>query len=171
MGSNRINEASQERRVNNINHELGSLCDGPGGYPCCSNGESPLEEEERIVVSRRRDASEAEEVLADEAVGGGAEGEGKAKEIVEEASGGGIENVGEHDVHGVLGADGAGAEHREAELHYEDEVRGEEQVRRVDGAAGVPQLRRHGVKLRCDVVETAADEGCCGGGDITGLQP
>ena len=106
-------------------------------------------------------------MLADKAVGGGAEGEGKAEEIVKEAAGGGVENIGQHNVHGVLGADGAGAEHREAELHRKDKVRGEEEVRCVDGIGRVLELRRHVAKLRGDVVEATADEGCCCSREIT----
>lgn len=51
------------------------------------------------------DVCEAEEVFPDEAVGGGAEGEGEAEEVVEDAAGGGVEHVGEHDVHGVFRTD------------------------------------------------------------------
>ena len=52
-------------------------------------------------------------MAADEAVGEGAEGECEAEEVVREAAGGGVEDFGEHDVHGVLGSDGASAEHGE----------------------------------------------------------
>nr|GMD67820.1 hypothetical protein CR513_44452 [Ipomoea batatas] len=93
--------------------------DAGGGY-----SESPLVKEVAVIKAGGSvgDILQAEEVVADEAVGvaAGAEGEGEAEEVVEEATGGGVEDVGEHDVHSVLGADGAGAEHGEAELHGED---------------------------------------------------
>ncbi|KAG5127205.1 hypothetical protein JHK82_028040 [Glycine max] len=96
-------------------------------------------------------------MFTDEAVGGGAESEGEAEEVVEEAAGGSVQDVGEHDVHGVLGADGAGAEHGEAELHRKNEVGGKEEVGVVDGEGRVDELAVHGGKL-------AADKGGGGGG-------
>lgn len=67
-------------------------------------------QEEAVVSSGYRgEVSEAEEVSADEGVGGSAEGKGKAEEVIGEGTGSGIEDVGEHDIHGVLGTNGAGA--------------------------------------------------------------
>lgn len=99
-------------------------------------------------------------MFSDEAVGRRAEGEGEAEEVVEETSGGGVDDVREHNVHRVLGSDGAGAEHGEAELHREDEVRGEEEV------SVVYRVRRVG-EFAGDRFESPADEFCrggCGGG-------
>ena len=96
-------------------------------------------------------------MAADEGVGGAAEGKGEAEEVVKEAAGGSVEDVGEHDVHGVFSTDGAGAEHGEAELHREDEVGGEEEVDGVDGEFGVGEV---GGGCR----ELIADEGGCGAG-------
>ena len=109
-------------------------------------------EKEAVIGGGRRELLEAEEVFSDEAVGGAAEGEGVAEEVVAEAAGRGVEDVGEHDVHGVLGADGAGAEHGEAELHGEDEVGGEEEVGGVDGEAGVEEAVVDGFELAADVL-------------------
>ena len=111
---------------NKVSHELCSLGDGAAGDSCGGDGEGPLVEEEAVVAGGRgahRVISQAEEVAADEAVGGAAEGECKAEQVVGETAGGGVEDVGEHDVHGVFGSDGAGAEHGEAELHGEDKIR------------------------------------------------
>lgn len=107
--------------------------------------------EEAVVEIRRREVLQAEEVAADKAIGGGAKGEGEAKEVVGEATGGGVKDVGKHDVHGVLGADGAGAEHGEAELHGEDEVGGEEEVGVVDGVGGVGEAVVDGVELGAEI--------------------
>ena len=96
-------------------------------------------------------------MLTDEAIGGRAEGECKAEEVVEEAAGGGVEDIGEHDIHGVFGANGAGTEHGEAKLHGEDEISGEKEVSVVDGIIGVGELV-------VDVGEFIADEGSGGGG-------
>ncbi|CAM8883377.1 unnamed protein product [Rhodiola kirilowii] len=46
------------------------------------------------------------------------------EEVKEQAAGCGVEDVGQHDVHGVLGVDGADAEHDEAEVGGEEEVGG-----------------------------------------------
>lgn len=59
-------------------------------------------------------------MAADEAVGGCSKGESKAEEIVGEATGCSVEDIGEHDVHGVFGSNGAGAEHGKTKLHGED---------------------------------------------------
>lgn len=61
-------------------------------------------------------------MMANEAIRGCAEGEGEAKEVIRDGTGCSVEDVGEHDVHGVFGANGAGAEHGKAQLHGEDEV-------------------------------------------------
>ncbi|XBH78987.1 hypothetical protein VPH35_105073 [Triticum aestivum] len=140
VGHHRVDEAGEEGRVDEVGHELRPLRDGAGGYPGRGDGEGPLEEEEAVVEADLGNVTEAEEVLPDEAVGGRTEGEGEAEEVVEERAGGGVEHVGEHDVHGVLGPDGARAEHGEAELHGEHQVGGEEQVRRVDRRGGVREL-------------------------------
>lgn len=79
-------------------------------------------------------------MTADEGVGGSAKSEGEAEEVVEKAAGSGVKDVGEHDVHGVFGADGAGTEHGKAELHGEDEIGGEEKVDGVDGEFGVGEV-------------------------------
>ncbi|KAM3388167.1 hypothetical protein ACQJBY_010748 [Aegilops geniculata] len=137
VGHHRVDEPGEEGRVDEVGDELRPLGDGARGDAGGGDGEGPLEEEEAVVEAGLRHVLEAEEVLPDEAVGGRAEGEGEAEEVVEERAGGGVEHVGEHDVHGVLGPDGAGAEHGEAELHGEDEVGREEQVGGVHRRRGV----------------------------------
>lgn len=59
-------------------------------------------------------------MAADEAVGGCSKGESEAEEIVGEATGGSVKDIGEHDVHGVFGSNRAGTEHGETKLHGED---------------------------------------------------
>ena len=140
MGHDRVHEAGEEGGVDEVRDELRALGDGARRDPGGGDGEGPLEEEEVVVEADLGKSLEAEEVLADEAVGRGPVREGEAEEVVEERAGGGVEHVGEHDVHGVLGADGARAEHGEPELHGEDEVRREEQVRRVHRRRGVREL-------------------------------
>lgn len=44
-------------------------------------------------------------MLADEPIGGPTKGEGVAEEVVAQPSSSSIKNVGEHDVHCVLGSD------------------------------------------------------------------
>jgi len=127
VGRHRVHEAGEEGGVGEVRHELRPLGDGARRDAGGGDGEGPLEEEEVVAEAGLREAPEAEEVAPDEAVGGRPEGEGEAEEVVEERAGGGVEDVGEHDVDGVLGLDGARAE------HGEDEVGGEEQVRRVHG--------------------------------------
>ena len=156
-----VNEAGEEGGVDEVSHELSPLGDGAAGDAGGGDGEGPLVEEVAVVEVRRGDVLEAEEVAADEAVGGCAEGEGEAEEVVEEATGGRVQDVGEHDVHGVLGADGAGAEHGEAELHGEDEVCGEEEVGVVHREGGVGELVANGGELVADEVG-----GCEGVGGV-----
>lgn len=104
-------------------------------------------------------------MAADEGVGRSAKSEGEAEEVVGESAGGGVEDVGEHDVHGVFCADGAGAEHGKAELHGEDEVGGEEEVRVVDGVGGVVEFDGDGVEAAAEEFGYGCGvEGCgCGG--------
>ena len=161
MGDDGVDEAGEEGGVDEIGHELCAFGDGAAGDAGGGDGEGPLIEKVAVVEALGGEFLEAEEVFANEAVGGGAEGEGEAEEVVEEAAGGGVEDVGEHDVHGVLGADGAGAEHGEAELHREDEVGGEEEVSVVDREGRVDELVVHGG-------EPVADEGG-GGGSVCGI--
>ena len=59
---------------------------------------------------------------SDEYFGRSAKGKGVTKKIVKESSGCSVKDIGEHDVHRILGSNGASTEHREAELHGEDEV-------------------------------------------------
>ena len=151
MGNNWVYKASEEGGIYEISDELGSFGDWAAGDSCGGYGESPLVKEIAVVEWGGRDGFEAEEVVADEAVWRGAESEGEAEEVVEEAAGGGVEDVGEHDVHGVFGADGAGAEHGEAELHGEDEVGGEEEVGSVDGVVGVYEFVGDGGELVAEV--------------------
>ena len=75
-------------------------------------------------------------MAADEGVGGSTEGKGETEEVVEKATGSGVKDVGEHDVHGVFGPDGAGTKHGKAKLHGKDEVGGKEKVVVVDGIGG-----------------------------------
>lgn len=64
----------------------------------------------------------------DESFGRSSKGKGVTEKIVEESSCGSVKDIGEHDVHRVLGSNGASTEHSEAELHGEDEVSREEKV-------------------------------------------
>ena len=79
-------------------------------------------------------------MLPNETVRGGAKSKGEAEHVEEDAARGGVEDVGEHDVHGVLGAYGAGAQHGESELHGEYEVSGEKKESGVDGVSCVSEL-------------------------------
>lgn len=56
-----------------------------------------------------------------------------SKELVKEATGGGVEEVCEHDVYVVFGTDWANTEHGEAELHVQDMVGWERKLSVVDG--------------------------------------
>ncbi|CAL5031088.1 unnamed protein product [Urochloa decumbens] len=140
VGHDGVHEPREERRVDEVGDELGPLGDGPRRDPRGGDGEGPLVEEEVVVEPGPREVLEPEELLPDEAVGGRAEGEGEAEEVVEERARGGVQHVGQHDVHGVLGADGPRAEHGEPELHREDEVGREEKVRGVHGRRRVREL-------------------------------
>jgi len=131
---------------------LSSLGDGAAGDSSGGDGEGPLVEEEAVVIGGNGVVSKAEEVAADEAVGRGTEGESEAEEVVGEATGGGVEDVGEHDVHGVLCSDGSCAEHGETKLHGEDQIRGEKKVGVVDCIGGVANLSGNGIQLVTEVV-------------------
>lgn len=96
-------------------------------------------------------------MFADEPIGGPAEGEGKAEQVVAQPASRRVENICEHYVHGVLSSDWAGAQHGEAELHGENKVRGEQEESVVDGVWG-------GGELVGDGCEAAAYEGGGGGG-------
>ncbi|BAS90025.1 Os04g0509500, partial [Oryza sativa Japonica Group] len=159
VGHHRVDEPGEEGGVDEVGDELRPLGDGARRDPGGGDGEGPLEEEEVVVEPGLRHVLEAEELLPDEAVGRRAEGEGEAEEVVEERPGRGVEHVGEHDVHRVLGPHRPGAEHREPELHGEHEVRREEQVRRVHRrrrvgepvAQVVRRVRRHRPQQRRQV--------------------
>lgn len=58
-------------------------------------------------------------------------GKSKAKEVVEKATGGSVEDIAEHDIHAVFGADWFGAE------HGEHQVGGKEEVHEVESVGGV----------------------------------
>lgn len=104
-------------------------------YTCNGYGESPLVKKEAVVVRAIGNVVKRKEVGANERVGIGtiAKGKSKAEEVIRDATYNGVNNVGEHYVHGVLCPDRAGTEHGKAELHYEDEVRRKEEVNGVDG--------------------------------------
>lgn len=161
MRNHGINKSGEKRRVNQIRHELSPLRNRAAGDSGGGYGEGPLVQEITVVERGIGHLLQAEEMFPDEPVRRPAKGEGEAEEVVEEAAGGGVENVGEHDVHGVLGANRAGAEHGEAELHGEDEVGGEEQVGGVDGVGGVDEFVRDDGELAADVL--------CGAGGVGGV--
>lgn len=162
VGNNRVDKSGEKRRIYKVGNELSPLGDGAAGDAGGGDGESPLVEEVAVVKGIGWNVLETEEVAADEAVGRGTEGEGEAEEVVEEAAGGGVEDVGEHDVHGVLGADGTGAEHGEAELHREDEVGGEQEVCVVHREGRVGELVVDGGQLVADEVGGGGCVGCIG---------
>ncbi|GER55890.1 chaperone protein DnaJ [Striga asiatica] len=151
VGDDGVDETGEEGGVDEVGDELGALGDGAAGDAGGGDGEGPLVEEVGVVEGGGGDVLQAEEVAADEAVGGAAEGEGEAEEVVEEAASGRVEDVGEHDVHGVLGADGSGAEHGESQLHRKDKVRREEEVSRVNGEGRVREPIGDGGELAADV--------------------
>ena len=151
MRNHGVNETGQESGVDQVGDELGTFGDGTAGDTGGGNGKSPLIEEVAVVERGGREGSEREEVFANEGVGGRSEGESEAEEVVEETAGCGVEDVGEHDVHGVFGSYGTGTEHGEAELHGEDEVGREEEVGGVDGIGGVSEFGGDGGELAADV--------------------
>ncbi|KAG5415393.1 hypothetical protein IGI04_002960 [Brassica rapa subsp. trilocularis] len=59
---------------------------------------------------------------SDESFERSAKDKGVTKKIVKESSGCSVKDIGEHDVHRILGSNGARTEHRKAELHGEDEM-------------------------------------------------
>lgn len=124
---------------------------------CCSYGESPLVEEIAVIGRRRGEFPEPKEMFSDEPIWGPTERKRVAEEIVAQPPSRSVQDVGEHDVHRVLGSDWAGAEHREAELHCEHQVRREQKVGVVDCVRGVGELVGYGG-------ESAAYEGGGGGG-------
>ncbi|KAF7837395.1 hypothetical protein G2W53_005877 [Senna tora] len=148
--------------IDEISYELSSLRNGATGDSGGGDSKSPLIEEIAVIEAFGGNVVEVEGMTADEGVGGGTEGESEAEEVVEEAAGGGVEDVGEHDVHGVFGANGAGAEHGEAELHGEDEVGGEEEVGVVEGIGGVGEVVGDDFKLIADEVGGGASVGDVG---------
>ena len=103
----RVDKASEEEGEDEIGAELGAFSDGAAGDASHGYGESPLVEEVAVVVGGIRDVFESEIVGANEGVGGGAraKGKGEAKEVVGDAADNGVDHIGEHDVHGVLGSD------------------------------------------------------------------
>ena len=135
-----VDKASQERWVNQISHKLGPFGDGSAGDAGGGDGESPLVEEVAVVEGFGWNGLEGKEVFTDEAIGGRAKGKSEAKEVVEKATGGGIEDIGEHNIHGVLGTNRASAEHGEAKLHGKDEISREKEVSIVDRIVGVGEI-------------------------------
>ena len=108
MRNGRVDKTGQERRVDKVRNELSSLSDGAAGDSRRGYSESPLVEEETKVGAGAfgiRAQGEIAMVAADEAVGRCSEGECESEEIVRDGSSGRVEDVGEHDVHSVLGSD------------------------------------------------------------------
>lgn len=99
-------------------------------------------------------------MFANETIGGIAKGKGKAEKVIEKASGGSIKDIGEHNVHGVFGTNGACAQHGKAKLHDEYKIGREEKVSVVNGIASVNKLVRNSFKAAADVF--------CGGSGIGG---
>ncbi len=87
--------------------------------------------------------------MADEAVGVRtlAESEGEADEVVGDATTSSVQNVGQHDVHGVLGAHGSGTQHCESQLHGKHQVSRVQQVGIIHCPRRRQQLRRHRVQF------------------------
>lgn len=136
MDHNWVNKAREKKTENEISTELGSLSDRPTCDACYGYCKSPLVKIETVIVSAIRNASESKQISTDERVRTGAVAEGKceAEEVEGDASNDGVDDIGEHNVDGVLSSDRAGTEHGEADLHDEDEVGRKEEE---DGVEGV----------------------------------
>ena len=135
-----VDEAGEDDGVGDVGLERGALGHGTGGDGGGGGGEGPLEEEfvpggEGLGVVT---LGEEEPALAGELAGVRLAAvtvrDGPAEAEVGHAADASVENVLDEDVHDVLGADGARAEHGEASLHEEDEEAGEEHVGDVLGA-------------------------------------
>ena len=144
-----VDEAGEDEGVGDVGLERGALGHGAGGDGRGGGGERPLEEEDVpvgegvIVVALGEEEPALAEELAGEGGGGfGAVRDGVAEAEVGHASDASVENVLDEDVHDVLGADGARAEHGEASLHEEDEEAGDEHVGDVLGASDQVDIRR-----------------------------
>jgi len=61
-------------------------------------------------------------VFPDETVGRGAKSKGKTEHVEEDATGGGVQDIRQHDVHGVLGTYRTSTKHGKAKLHGEYKV-------------------------------------------------
>lgn len=157
MGHDGVNEAREEEGEDKVSAELGALGNGAASDASDSDGKGPLIEEVAVIIGAIRDVFKGEEVGTDEGVGV-PEGEGKTEEVVGDTADDGIDNVGKHDVHGVLGPNGPSTEHGEAKLHYKYQVRREEEVDRVNGV-GHARLPRD-LHYRCPT----APIGCSGRG-------
>ena len=165
-----VDEAGEDDGVGDVGLERGALGHGTGGDGGGGGGEGPLEEEdvpvgEGLVVVT---LGEEEVALAGELAGEGGGGLGAVRDGVAEAEVGhaadaSVENVLDEDVHDVLGADGARAEHGEASLHEEDEEAGDEHVGDVLGAGDQADLH---VNLIVGVVG-GEERTAAGGGALT----
>ncbi len=114
-------------------------------------GEGELEDPERQQRHARRavrlgQALQEEAVRADEAVAV-FEHEGEAPCPERNAADAGVDDAFDEDVDGLALAGEARLEHDEADLHAEDEERGDQRPRRVDGVDGVHWI--NGVRRLC----------------------
>ncbi|KAJ7979756.1 hypothetical protein O6P43_003120 [Quillaja saponaria] len=100
-------------------------------------------------------------MAADESIRWCPESKGKSEKVIKETTCCGVENISEHDVHGVFGSNRAGAEHGKAELHRKHEVSREKKVSGVNGECGVGEFVGDGGKLVADEVS--------GGGCVCGV--
>mmetsp|Transcript_24956 Transcript_24956/g.62249 ORF Transcript_24956/g.62249 Transcript_24956/m.62249 type:complete len:459 (-) Transcript_24956:196-1572(-) len=132
-----VHKGGEEEGVSEVRLEGSALGDGAGDNGGRGGREGPLEQE-RVPVTEPHvvvTLAQCERAFADERVGLAIFILSVGHAIAEEVEGDGpdarVEDVLDEDVHHVLGADRAGAEHGETSLHEEDEVSGEKHERSV----------------------------------------
>ena len=117
-------EGNERRRVSEVGNDGASLCHSARDDSCRCGRKSPLKQPRRVAV-----ASAVHEILRGQAVVGGAHKatwrishrNAEANEPPEDGADGGVEDVLEEDVVGVLGRDGSNFKHGKASLHEKDE--------------------------------------------------
>mmetsp|Transcript_15216 Transcript_15216/g.20770 ORF Transcript_15216/g.20770 Transcript_15216/m.20770 type:complete len:234 (-) Transcript_15216:124-825(-) len=144
--NDRVDEAGEERGVEEVGGHLAALRQRPGDDGGGGGSEGELEEPKGVIVHVHQEEVAGPDEGGRTAVLVPAEGEGVADGVEAQRGPAGVEEVFEHRVLNVLNADGAGAQHGEACLHEEDQRGGENQVELVDAEVRHPLLLVRGVR-------------------------
>ena len=122
VDNNGVDKSSEEDRVAKVGLHLATFGDGSGDNSGGGGGESKLEEPSDVVTTRSEIANEEVVVSNEGSVTRGSRvvGKGETNGPETKSTTTGIQQVLQHDILDVLGADRSSAEHGETRLHEEN---------------------------------------------------